>query len=285
MSVIISSTLLLGGLGVAGAGLLYVVAKRFHVAEDPRIEEVEALLPGANCGGCGFNGCHDFATACCKATSLAGMNCPGAGPEAMKKIAAIVGLAAETSKPKIAVLKCWGIPSVRPERAIYDGVASCKLLNSISGGTTGCRFGCLGEGDCVSVCRFGAISMDAETGLPVVNEDACTGCGECVRECPRMLLELRYKGPRGMRVWVACANRDKGAAAMKVCKAACIGCGKCRLACPHDAITVTDNLAYIDFEKCKLCKKCVEVCPTHAIHAVNFPKPKTVTTDENQNNQ
>lgn len=271
MSIIISSTVLLGGIGVVGAAVLYAVAKRFHVAEDPRIEEVESYLPGANCGACGFNGCHDFATACCKATSLDGMMCPGAGQAAMKKIAEIVGLSAIAAKPRIAVLKCNGTHSVRYKIAGYDGIKSCSLMNSLAIGTTGCRFGCLGEGDCTRVCSWNAIVIDKSTGLPVIDEDKCIGCGICTTACPRHLLELRNKGPRGLRVWVSCSNRDKGAAAMKVCKSACIGCGKCAKTCTHEAITVTDNVAYIDFEKCKLCKRCVAVCPTHAIHAVNFP--------------
>lgn len=272
MSVILSSTLLLGGIGVAGAGLLYVVAKRFYVAEDPRIEEVEALLPGANCGGCGYNGCHDFATACCKATSLNGMNCPGADPVAMEKIASIVGLKADVTVPKVAVLKCNGTHAVRQATVQYDGAPSCALLSTVA--ASGCCFGCLGQGDCVKVCRFGALKMDTETGLPVIDDEKCTACGECVSHCPRKIIELRNKGPRGLRVWVACSSRDKGGVAMKLCKSACIGCGKCAKECPHGAIVVENNLAYIDFEKCRLCRKCIDVCPTHAIHTAKFPKPK-----------
>ena len=113
--------------------------------------------------------------------------------------------------------------------------------------------------------------MDAETGLPVVDESKCTGCGSCVKACPKNVIELRNKGPRGMRVYVSCINKDKGGVARKACKAACIGCGKCAKVCAHDAITVVDNVAYIDFAKCKLCKKCVAECPTGAIHAVGFP--------------
>lgn len=118
------------------------------------------------------------------------------------------------------------------------------------------------------------MQMNLETGLPEVIEDKCVGCGACVKACPRTIIELRYKGPRGMRVYVACSNKEKGAVAMKECKVACIGCSKCVKVCPHEAITVANNLSYIDFEKCKLCRKCEAVCPTHAIHAVNFPVRK-----------
>ena len=113
--------------------------------------------------------------------------------------------------------------------------------------------------------------MDPATGLPVVDETKCTACGSCVKACPKSVIELRNKGPRGMRVFVSCINKDKGAVARKACSAACIGCMKCEKVCPHEAITVENNLSYIDFTKCKLCKKCVEACPTGSIHAVNFP--------------
>lgn len=281
MSTILFSIFLLGGLGIAGAILLYVVAKKFYVAEDPRVADVESLLPGANCGACGFNGCHDFAVSCCRATSLVGMNCPGAGSAAMEKIADIVGLKAEVVKPKIAVLKCGGSCSKRLVTADYDGAKSCLLLSSISIGTTGCVYGCLVCGDCVSACRFDAIHIDPETKLPVVSEYKCTGCGECVVHCPRHIIELRNKGPRGLRVWVACSSNDRGKDAIKVCKAACIGCGKCKKQCQHDAITIENNLAYIDYEKCKLCRKCVDECPTGAIQTANFPiKPKNSQSAE-----
>ena len=125
--------------------------------------------------------------------------------------------------------------------------------------------------------------MDSETGLPVVDESKCTSCGACVKACPKGIIELRKKGPRGMRVFVSCVNRDKGAVARKACSAACIGCGKCAKVCAQDAILVANNVAYIDFEKCRLCKKCVDECPTGAIHAVNFPqKPKVTPVAESK---
>ena len=140
-------------------------------------------------------------------------------------------------------------------------------------GDTGCVFGCLGCGDCVAACSFGALSMDPATGLPVVDEAKCTGCGACSKACPKGIIELRAKGPRGMRVYVSCINKDKGPAAKKACAAACIGCGICAKTCTHDAIVVADNIAYIDFTKCKLCRECEAMCPTGAIHGIGFPKP------------
>lgn len=268
---IISAIIVLGGIGLLSAAILYVVSKRFYVKEDPRIALVEELLPGANCGSCGRSGCHDFACACATAASLDNLVCPGAGEEAMKKIADIVGLAPNIAKPQVAVLKCYGTCENRPMTVSYDGPASCAMLHTTGSGTTSCPFGCLGCGDCVKACRFGAMYMDPVTGLPAIDPEKCTGCGACSKVCPRHIIELRDKWPRGMRVWVACSNREKGAVARKECNAACIGCGKCMKACPHDAVSVTDNLAYIDFTKCKLCRKCVLACPTSAIHDAGFP--------------
>ena len=191
----------------------------------------------------------------------------------MKKVAAVLGLEVKEKAPMIAVVRCNGTCANRPRTNDYDGVRSCKVKAALYSGDTGCLHGCLGCGDCVAACQFGAISMDPATGLPVVDEEKCTACGACVRACPKRIIELRNKGPKNRRVFVSCVNMEKGAAARKACSAACIGCGKCAKACPFDAITVEHNVAYIDFNKCRLCRKCVAECPTGAIHDVNFPTP------------
>jgi Na+-translocating ferredoxin:NAD+ oxidoreductase RNF subunit RnfB len=260
-------------LGLVLAAILYFIAKRFKVEEDPRIDEVEAVMPGANCGGCGFAGCRAFAEAAVKAPNLDNNYCPVGGNPVMQKVAAILGYEVKEKLPMVAVVRCNGTCENRPRTNYYDGLKSCKVKAALYTGDTGCSFGCLGCGDCVSVCKFDAISMDPDTGLPVVDETKCTACGACVKACPKGIIELRNKGPRNLRVFVSCINKDKGAVARKACKAACIGCGLCVKTCPHDAITLVDNVAYIDYEKCKLCRKCVAVCPTGAIHDVNFPKP------------
>lgn len=276
MNLVILSIAILGGLGIVSAVILFLTSKRFYVKEDPKIAEIEELLPGANCGGCGYNGCHDFAVTCSKAKSLDGLRCPSCNEDVMGKIAKIVGLAkSESSMPKVAVLHCNGTCENRPRKSYYDGVQSCRIQNSLFLGARGCAYGCLGCGDCVTACKFGAMRVDSQLGIVVIDEEKCVGCGACVKMCPRNLIELRNKGPRGMRVHVACANKDKGALAMKECGVSCIGCSKCVKECAHGAIVVEDNLARIDYEKCRLCKKCVEVCPRTSILAVNFPEKKT----------
>ncbi len=260
-------------LGLVLAAVLFLVARSFRVEEDPRIDEVEAVMPGANCGGCGYAGCRAFADAAVKAPNLDNHFCPVGGNETMAKVAAILGFEVKEKAPEVAVVRCNGSCSVRPKVNDYGGFASCRVKATLYSGDTGCAFGCLGCGDCVEACPFGALSMDPETGLPVVDEEKCTACGNCVKTCPKALIELRPKGPRGMRVWVSCRNKDKGPAAKKACGAACIGCGICEKTCRHGAITVTDNLAYIDAAKCKLCRECIAMCPTGAIHESGFPKP------------
>lgn len=270
---LIWTVVILTCLGLLLAVLLYLLAKKFKVDEDPRIDDVEKTMPGANCGGCGFAGCRAFAEAAVKADTLDGVFCPVGGNDVMKKVAAILGREVKDKAPMVAVVRCNGTCEFRPKTNVYDGVSSCKVKAALYAGDTACAYGCLGCGDCVSACEFGALSMDSETGLPVVDESKCTSCGACVKACPKNLIELRAKGPRGMRVYVSCMNHDKGPVAKKACAASCIGCGLCVKTCTHNAISLTDNLAYIDFEKCKLCRECEALCPTGAIHGVGFPKP------------
>lgn len=267
----IVTIVLLTVLGALLAMILYAVASRFKVEEDPRIDEIEKVMPGANCGGCGFAGCRAFAQSCVEKGNVNENFCPVGGNEVMKKVAAVLGIEATAKAPMVAVVRCNGHCQARSRTNLYDGQLSCRVKASLYSGDTGCAYGCVGCGDCVAACAFGALSMDPVTGLPVVDEALCTSCGNCVKACPKGVIELRGKGPRGMRVFVSCINKEKGGIARKACLSACIGCGKCAKVCTHDAITVENNLAYIDFTKCKLCKKCVEECPTGAIHAVNFP--------------
>ena len=230
MNFILTAVIVLGLTALIAAVILYVCSKRFAVKEDPRIGAVTESLPGANCGGCGYPGCSGMAAALVKAAdagSLDGLNCPVGGSEVMGKVADLLGLAVANAEPKVAVVRCNGTCENRPRIASYDGLQTCAAMNATGAGETACGYGCLGCGDCVAACQFGALSINEATG-----------------------------------------------SAMKACKAACIGCGKCVKECKFEAITLDQNVSYIDPEKCRLCKKCVEACPTKAIHAVNFPAPK-----------
>lgn len=265
---------ILVGLGLVAAVVLYFVAQKFKVYEDPRIDEVEAMLPGANCGGCGFAGCRAMAEALVKNEDISSLYCPVGGADVMNAVAQYLGKAAPEKEPTVAVVRCGGTFCNRARTNTFDGAQSCAVEASLYGGETGCTFGCLGNGDCTKVCNFDAIHMNPETGLPEVDEEKCTACGACVKACPKNIIELRKKGPKGRRVYVDCVNKDKGAITRKACSVGCIGCGKCVKTCPFEAITLENNLAYIDPAKCRLCRKCVAVCPTGAIVEVGFPARK-----------
>ncbi|WP_321289903.1 Fe-S cluster domain-containing protein [uncultured Sunxiuqinia sp.] len=275
---IIYTMIALSAIGILAAVILYLVAQKFKVYEDPRIDEVENALPGANCGGCGYAGCRAFAEACVKENELSSLFCPVGGNDCMGGVADILGLEAIAQDPKIAVVRCNGTCEHRPKTNQYDGATSCAVASSLYAGDTGCQYGCLGHGDCVAACDFDAIHMNQETGLPEVVDDKCVACGACVEACPKTLIELRKRGPKDRKIYVSCRNEDKGGVAKKSCEVACIGCSKCFKVCPFDAITMNNNLAFIDSDKCKLCRKCVVECPTNAIIEVGFP-PRKVKTD------
>lgn len=283
MSSILSAVTVLGAIALIAAVILYACSKKFAVKEDPRIAEVSALLPQANCGGCGFPGCSGMAAALVKgadAGSLEGLFCPVGGQDVMSNVAGLLDMAIAKTDPMVAVVRCNGTCENRPRTLKYSGMRTCTAMNSTGVGETGCGYGCLGCGDCTRACQFGAIVMNESTGLPEVDDEKCTACGACVKACPRHIIELRKKGPKNRRVYVRCINHDKGAVARKACSAACIGCGKCERECKFEAVKIENNLSYIDFTKCRLCRKCEAVCPTHAIVALNFPVRKVETAKE-----
>jgi Na+-translocating ferredoxin:NAD+ oxidoreductase RNF subunit RnfB len=274
MEIILSTLITLSLLGLVSAIILYFVAQKFKVFEDPRIDDVAAFTPGANCGGCGYPGCRGFAEACVNAENLDNMFCPAGGNETMKNIANVLGLTAVEKAPQIAVVRCNGTHEKRRKTSVYDGPNSCAVSHALYSGDTDCPYGCLGLGDCVVVCKFDAIYIDEESGLPMVDEQKCTACNACAKACPKSIIEIRLKGKKSRRIYVSCINKDKGAEAKRACDSACIACNKCVKTCAFDAITVDNFCAYIDAEKCSLCRKCVQECPTGAILELNFPARK-----------
>ena len=275
MDILLFTVLTLCVVGILAAVLLWFVASKFKVEEDPRIDEVEKMLPGANCGGCGFAGCRAMAEALVVRDDIADLYCPVGGADTMKSAAGFLGKAAPEKDPQTATVRCGGNCEKRPRTNVYNGASSCAVAASLYVGETGCAYGCLGYGDCVTACAFDAIHVDPQTGLAVVDADKCTACGACVKACPKGVIELRKKWPKNRAVYVSCVSKDKGAVVMKACKAGCIGCSKCVKACAFEAITVENNLAFIDSQKCKLCRKCVNECPTGAIKLVGMdPLPK-----------
>jgi electron transport complex, RnfABCDGE type, B subunit len=277
---IVNAILVLVITGVFFAVILYFVAQKFKVNEDPRIDQIVEKLPGANCGGCGKSGCKALAEAIVKQGNLDGLRCPVGGDPVMAQVAQIMGMEAQKSEPKVAVVRCAGSKQNTKRKVHYEGQRDCLAITMNTTSEGGCPFSCVGGGSCERACQFDAIKINPQTGLPEVNDDKCVACGACVKACPRGVIELRNKGLKNRRVFVSCRNQQKGAIAKKNCAVACIGCGKCLQACQFEAIKVENNLSYIDFEKCRMCRKCVEACPTGAILAVNFPTKKAQSTEE-----
>ena len=280
--IVLYSIITVSAIGVIAALILFIAAQKFKVIEDPRIDDVEEALPGANCGGCGVPGCRPFAEACVKADTFESLFCPVGGNDCMVEVAKILGKTAIEKDPEVAVIACNGCPEHRSRTNEYDGATNCRVASNLYGGDTACSYGCLGLGDCVDVCNFDAIYIDEKTKLPVVSDDKCTACNACVEICPKNIIELRKKNKKDRKIFVSCVNEDKGGSAKKSCSVACIACGKCVKECAFDAIIVENNLAYIDPIKCKLCRKCVSVCPTNSIIEIGFPPKKIKAPKEDK---
>jgi Na+-translocating ferredoxin:NAD+ oxidoreductase RNF subunit RnfB len=274
MNTVVITIISLSVIGSFSGFILYLIAQKFQVFEDPRIDEVEAVLPGANCGGCGYPGCRGFAENCVTAETLDVLFCPVGGNDGMAKVALSLGKAAVAKDPEVAVIRCSGSPDHRARTTHYDGVATCEIASGLFSGDTACSYGCLGLGDCAVVCTFDAIHINPVTLLPEVVDEKCTSCGACVKACPKNIIELRKKFKKDRKIFVSCMNQDKGATAKKACSVSCIGCKACVKVCEFEAITINNFLAYIDPVKCTLCRKCIPSCPTDSILEINFPVRK-----------
>lgn len=256
----LTAALLMGGIGAILAVVLAFADKKLYVWEDPRIDEVEAMLPLANCGACGCPGCRAFAEKAVKGEIAPG-KCTVNTPDGIRRIAQYLKVDAGHQEKRVARLACAGGAHVARQKAQYAGLESCRAAALVSGGGKGCSWGCLGLADCERVCEFKAIEMDAY-GLPVVNESKCTACGDCVEVCPKGLFTLH---PVSHRLWVACRNQLNGDLAENECEVACTACGRCAADAPG-LISIANNLAVVDYSKNgKATITAIQRCPTGAI--------------------
>lgn len=253
--------LVLAGCGILAGVLLTVAAKVFYVEVDERIEKIGEALPQANCGACGFAGCADYAGAIVNKGAAANLCRPG-GADTAAKIAEIMGTSAGEVVPMTAVVHCSGDCNATEAAFAFDGVQSCKAVKRFYGGNGTCKYGCIGLGDCVTVCEYGAIKV--ENGVAKVTPALCAACGQCAAACPNSLISIK---PLAKNIDVLCSSADNGKATKLACKNGCIGCKICEKKCPSEAITVTNFHASIDYDKCTVCGACMEACPAKVIHS------------------
>ena len=257
---IVIAALIVGGTGLFIGVFLGVAGKKFAVEVDEREEAILSVLPGNNCGGCGYAGCSGLAAAIVKGEAPVG-GCPVGGAPVAAKVGEIMGEEAATSVRKVAFVKCAGTCEKAKSNYEYTGEMDCVMINMMqNGGPKSCSFGCLGEGSCVAACQFDAISI--VDGVAVVDKEKCKACGKCVAICPKHLIEIV---PYEQKHLVQCSSKEKGKVVMKACSAGCIGCKICEKNCEYNAVHVENNLAAIDYEACQDCGVCAEKCPKKII--------------------
>ena len=265
--ILLYSIAVLGIMGVVSGLILAYASKRFAVKVDPKVKEIEKILPGLNCGACGYAGCYAYAKAVAEGKADLNLCKPGAAKVA-EELGKIMGKNVDSTEPMVAQRYCNGGTNVTTKKFDYKGIQTCKAANLINNGFKECAYSCLGFGDCSKVCPVNAIHMD-DNNLPQIDKEKCIGCEKCVTECPRNILKM---APKKARVHVRCSSHDPGKNVVKVCKVGCIACRKCENECSFDAIHVIDNLAVIDYSKCKNCTKCAQVCPRKIIIIEPLPK-------------
>lgn len=264
---ILTAFLTVGIIGLICGILLSILSEVFKVPTDEKADHIESeILPGANCGSCGYSGCSGYAAALSSGKTTNTALCNPGGQEVSQKIAEYLGLSAGSVERKSAVVLCDGSCDKAETKMEYEGLKSCSAASALQGGEKMCSYGCLGYGDCINVCEYGAIKLC--DGVARIDPRYCKACSKCVNVCPRGLIELFpvYKKKAG----VMCKNKDKGAQARKECSAACIGCMKCQKVCETGAVTVVNFNAHVDTNKCTGCGKCVENCPVKCIEMIDY---------------
>ena len=250
---ILTAVIVVGGIGLLLGLFLGIAGIVFKVEVDEKEEKILEVLPGNNCGGCGYPGCSGLASAIAKGEAPVNA-CPVGGEACGKKVADIMGVEAEEAVRMTAFVKCAGDCEKTTEIYDYSGVKDCSMAKFVpDGGPKSCSHGCLGYGNCVKACPFNAISI--KNGIAVVDKEQCKACGKCVEACPKSLIEII---PYDSKCKVACSSKDKGPVTMKACQTGCIGCGLCVKVCPSEAIKVEDFHAHIDQGKCTGCGACKE---------------------------
>jgi electron transport complex protein RnfB len=254
------SIIILAGLGLLSALGLGIASRAFHVDTDPRIQTIAGLLPGANCGACGLPGCNGLANAIVSGNGKIEA-CSAVTDENRKEIARLMGMEAAETVKRVAVIHCNFPAGGVGNKFEYLGVNDCRAANLVAGGPKQCVYACIGLGTCKSVCPFDAVTM-GDSGLPVIDPEKCVACGKCVEACPKKIIDLV---PISRTVQVLCSSREKGGRVKKLCSVGCINCMLCERVCPFEAIHVIDNIARIDYEKCRVCGLCLRECPTGTI--------------------
>ena len=253
---------ILGAMGLLFGAIIHVASRYLSVPTDPKRDAVRACLPGANCGGCGFAGCDNYADAIA-AGNAPPDRCPVGGDAVAAKIASIMGVEAGQTEKLVATVICRGSTERCQVLFDYDGITDCRAAALVGGGDKACHYACLGLGACERACPFGAIKIN-DKRLAVVDPDKCRGCRKCIEVCPRNVLKML---PVTYPVYRQCSAMERGKTVRDACSAGCIGCGKCARGCKFGAITMENNLPQIDHDKCVGCMMCADECPTGAIRA------------------
>jgi len=270
---ILNSVLVLGILGLIFGAILAYASKKFAVEVDERVEAILSILPGANCGGCGFPGCGGLANAIVEGQAAVNA-CPVGGLDCASRIGDIMGITSECGEKEVAKVLCKGNCQSAKNKYIYEGIQDCRAANMLNSGPKSCKFGCLGLGTCKKYCNFDAISII--DGVAIIDEEKCVMCGKCVEICPKSIISRK---PSSKEVVVECSSKDFGKTVKEKCSVGCIGCGLCQKACLFGAIEFENKIAKINYEKCVECMACVRKCPTKVIKG-DISKNQKVIIDQ-----